>query len=33
MTLKVSTIETTAENADATGGWGNAKLMLASFAA
>lgn len=27
MTLKVSTIETTAENADATGGWGNAKLI------
>lgn len=27
MTLKVSTIETTAENVDATGGWGNPKLI------
>ena len=26
-TLKVSTIETTAENVDATGGWGNPKLI------
>jgi len=27
MTLKVSTIETTAESVDATGGWGNPKLI------
>lgn len=26
-TLKVSTIETTAESTDATGGWGNPKLI------
>lgn len=26
-TLKVSTIETTAESVDATGGWGNPKLI------
>lgn len=26
-TLKVSTIETTAETTDATGGWGNPKLI------
>ena len=33
-TLKVSSIETTAESTDATGGWGNPKLtLLASFAA
>ena len=33
-TLKVSTMETTAESVDATGGWGNPKLnKLASFAA
>ena len=27
MTLKVSTIETTAENTEATGGWGNPRLI------
>ena len=30
-TLKVSTIETTAESVDATGGWGNAKLVSWDF--
>ena len=30
-TLKVSTIETTAESTDATGGWGNPKLTGISF--
>ena len=31
MTLKVSTIETTAENTAAQGGWGNPKLINTSF--
>ena len=31
-TLKVSTIETTAESTDATGGWGNAKLITWDYA-